>query len=71
MTIAYRLIVTDTSPLFTLVLADALDALIRPSLPVDIPDADSLEATQGARCESGCARRGDAVCNWFSPCRCS
>jgi hypothetical protein len=35
----YRLIVTDTSPLFTLVLADALDVLLRPGLPVSIPDA--------------------------------
>jgi hypothetical protein len=26
----YSLIVTDTSPLFTLVLADALDCLLRP-----------------------------------------
>ena len=36
---SYRLIVTDTSPLFTLVLADSLDALLRPGLPVSIPDA--------------------------------
>jgi len=42
----FRLIVTDTSPLFTLVLADALDALIRPGLPVSIPDAVYVEATR-------------------------
>jgi hypothetical protein len=42
----YRLIVTDTSPLFTLVLADSLDALLRPGLPVSIPDAVYIEATR-------------------------
>ncbi len=42
----YRLIVTDTSPLFTLVLADALDVLLRPGLPVSIPDAVYIEATR-------------------------
>ncbi len=42
----FRLIVTDTSPLFTLVLADALDVLIRPGLPVSIPDAVYVEATR-------------------------
>ncbi len=42
----FRLIVTDTSPLFTLVLADALDALLRPGLPISIPDAVYLEATR-------------------------
>jgi hypothetical protein len=34
---SYRLIVTDTSPLF--MLAGVLDALLRPELPVSIPDA--------------------------------
>lgn len=43
---AYRLIVTDTSPLFTLVLADSLDVLLRPGLPVSIPDAVYIEATR-------------------------
>jgi hypothetical protein len=43
---AYRLIVTDTSPLFTLVLADALDVLLRPGLAVSIPDAVYIEATR-------------------------
>jgi len=42
----YRLIVTDTSPLFTLGLADALDARLRPGLPVSIPDAVYIEATR-------------------------
>jgi hypothetical protein len=42
----YSLIVTDTSPLFTLVLADALDVLLRPGLPVRIPDAVYFEATR-------------------------
>jgi hypothetical protein len=42
----FRLIVTDTSPLFTLVLADALDALLRPGLAVSIPDAVYIEATR-------------------------
>ena len=40
------LIVTDTSPLFTLVLADSLDVLLRPGLPVSIPDAVYIEATR-------------------------
>jgi hypothetical protein len=42
----FALIVTDTSPLFTLVLADALDALLRPGLAVSIPDAVYTEATR-------------------------
>jgi hypothetical protein len=42
----YSLIVTDTSPLFTLVLAESLDVLLRPGLPVRIPDAVYLEATR-------------------------
>ena len=42
----FRLIVTDTSPLFTLVLADALDVLLRPGFPVSIPDAVYIEATR-------------------------
>lgn len=46
MTRPYSLIVTDTSPLFTLVLAGALDVLLRPGLPVRIPDAVYIEATR-------------------------
>jgi hypothetical protein len=42
----FSLIVTDTSPLFTLALAGALDALLRPGLPVRIPDAVFFEATR-------------------------
>ena len=44
MTGPYRLIVTDASPLFKLVLADSLDVLLRPGLPVSIPDAVYVEA---------------------------
>ena len=42
----FRLIVTDTSPLFTLVLADSLDVLLHLGLPVHIPDAVYVEATR-------------------------
>jgi hypothetical protein len=35
----FSLIVTDTSPLFTLVLAGSLDVLLKPGLKVSIPDA--------------------------------
>jgi len=42
----FSLIVTDTSLLFTLVLADALDTLLRPGLAVSIPDAVYIEATR-------------------------
>lgn len=42
----FGLIVTDTSPLFTLVYADSLDALLRPGLPISIPDAVYIEATR-------------------------
>ena len=42
----FSLIVTDTSPLLTLVLAGSLDVLLRPGLPVSIPDAVYIEATR-------------------------
>jgi hypothetical protein len=42
----FSLIVTDTSPLLTLVLADSLDVLLRPGLSVFIPDAVYIEATR-------------------------
>ena len=42
----FTLIVADTSPLITLALANSLDALLRPSLPVNIPDAVYIEATR-------------------------
>jgi hypothetical protein len=42
----YSLIVTDTSPLFTLALADSLDVLLRPGMPIRIPDAVYIEATR-------------------------
>ena len=46
MSAPFSLIVTDTSPLFTLVLGGSLDALLRPGLPVRIPDAVYVEATR-------------------------
>jgi hypothetical protein len=42
----FSLIVTDTSPLFTLALADGLDVLLRPGLAVTIADAVYIEATR-------------------------
>ncbi len=42
----FSLIVTDTSPLFTLALADSLNVLLQPGLPVSIPDAVYIEATR-------------------------
>ena len=42
----FSLIVTDTSPLITLVLAESLDVLLRPRLAVRIPDAVYFEATR-------------------------
>lgn len=44
MTEPYRLVVTDTSPLITLALADSPDTLLRPGLTVHIPDAVYTEA---------------------------
>jgi hypothetical protein len=51
----FSLIVTDTSPLITLALADALDVLIRPGIPVSIPDAVYVEATR-VRSAAGAGR---------------
>jgi hypothetical protein len=51
----FHLIVTDTSPLITLALADALDVLLRPSIPVSIPDAVYIEATR-IRTAAGASR---------------
>jgi hypothetical protein len=42
----FRIIITDTSPLLTLVLGDALDTLLRPGLAVGVPDAVYVEATR-------------------------
>jgi hypothetical protein len=42
----YSIIVTDTSPLFTLALAGSLDVLLRPGMPIRIPDAVFIEATR-------------------------
>jgi hypothetical protein len=39
----FHLIVTDTSPLITLALTDALEVLLRPRIPVSIPDAVYIE----------------------------
>ena len=43
---ALSLIVTDTSPLFTLVLAGSFDVLLRPGIAVSIPDAVYIEVTR-------------------------
>ncbi len=51
----FHLIVTDTSPLITLALADALEALLRPGIPVSIPDAVYIEATR-VRSAAGASR---------------
>lgn len=42
----FTLVVTDTSPLLTLALADSLDVLLRPRIPITIPDAVYVEATR-------------------------
>lgn len=42
----YTLIVTDTSPLITLAVADELDVLLRAGLKIEIPDAVYSEATR-------------------------
>jgi fructose-specific phosphotransferase system component IIB len=46
MSTSFILIVSDTAPLLTLALADALEVLLRPGLPVRIPDAVYVEATR-------------------------
>ena len=46
MTAALRLIVSDTSPLITLALAESLDLLLQPGVPISIPDAVYVEATR-------------------------
>lgn len=46
MTGPFSLIVTDTSPLFTLVLAGSFDVLLRPGIAVSIPDAVYIEVTR-------------------------
>lgn len=61
MSAAFSLIVTDTSPLFTLVLADSLDVLLAPGLPVTIPDAVFFEATR-VRGAPG----ADAIVEWIN-----
>lgn len=53
--IRFTILVTDTSPLITLALADALDLLLRPGLPVRIPDAVYFEATR-VRAAPGASR---------------
>jgi predicted nucleic acid-binding protein len=42
----YKLIVTDTSPLITLAVANELDVLLRARVPIEIPDAVYIEATR-------------------------
>ncbi len=41
-----RLIVTDASPLITLALAEALNVLLLPGAPIQVPDAVFVEATR-------------------------
>ncbi len=43
-----RLIVMDTAPLITLAVAESLDFLLYPGIPVAIPDAVLYEATRDA-----------------------
>ncbi len=57
----FSLIVTDTSPLITLALAGSLDALLRPGVPVSIPDAVYVEATR----VRGAAGAGEIV-EWMN-----
>jgi hypothetical protein len=57
----FSLIVTDTSPLITLALAGFLDALLRPGLIVNIPDAVYVEATR----VHGAAGAGEIV-DWIN-----
>ncbi|HZZ59814.1 MAG TPA: hypothetical protein VFE63_01390 [Roseiarcus sp.] len=61
MTRSFSLIVTDTSPLLTLALADALDSLLRPGLPVRVPDAVYIEATRVHG-----APGADAIVEWIN-----
>jgi len=49
----YSLIVTDTSPLFTLVLAGWLDVLLRPGLLVRVSDAISVQQKEATRRRAG------------------
>ena len=51
----FHLIVADTSPLITLALADAIELLLRPSIPVSIPDGVYIEATR-IRTAAGASR---------------
>ncbi len=46
MTKKFALIVTDASPLITLAIADALDLLLLPTLPVVIPDMVRYEVAR-------------------------
>ena len=61
MSAPFSLIVTDTSPLFTLALAGSLDALLRPGLPLSIPDAVYFEATR-VRGAPG----ADSIVDWIN-----
>jgi len=42
----YKIIVSDTSPLITLAVANELDVLLIPKIPIQIPDAVYIEATR-------------------------
>ena len=52
---SFSLIVTDTSPLITLAVADSLESLLRIRLPIQIPDAVYAEATRN-RTAAGASR---------------
>lgn len=58
---AFALVVTDTSPLITLAMAGELDLLLRPGIPVNIPDAVFNEATRVRT-----ARGASAIVDWFN-----
>ena len=46
MTPRYSLIVPDASPLITLAAADALDLLLKPGIPVTVPDGVHFETVR-------------------------
>ncbi len=58
-----RLIVMDTAPLITLAVADSLDFLLYPGVPVAIPDAVLYEATRDAEALGAVAILDWAQCN--------
>lgn len=49
MTARFGLVITDTSPLITLAMADELDLITRAGMDVRVPDAVYLEATRAGK----------------------